>query len=97
MSDVIRDLYHSVIEPRINELEDIHRRAGDPEEADRISAERSRFAGALTAEKDVAKEIEDAAGQRLCRRCGHTWRGRSPVRPTQCPKCRSYLWDRARD
>ena len=29
-----------------------------------------------------------------CRKCGHMWVNRKPVKPIQCPKCRTYLWDR---
>ena len=29
-----------------------------------------------------------------CRKCGHIWINRKPTKPIQCPKCRTYLWER---
>lgn len=33
---------------------------------------------------------------RWCRRCGHLWLVRKPVRPGTCPDCRAAAWDRPR-
>lgn len=29
-----------------------------------------------------------------CLRCGHQWNPRLPEKPTICPKCKKYTWDR---
>ena len=28
-----------------------------------------------------------------CQRCGHHWQTRKPVKPAECPKCRTRLWN----
>jgi predicted Zn-ribbon and HTH transcriptional regulator len=34
--------------------------------------------------------------QLKCKRCGHKWYPRTPLKPKVCPKCKSPYWDRER-
>lgn len=38
---------------------------------------------------DVIKEL-------TCKRCGHRWMPRKIELPTQCPRCKSYYWNKDR-
>lgn len=31
-----------------------------------------------------------------CSRCNHSWKPRAKHPPVSCPKCKSYLWDKAK-
>ncbi len=32
-----------------------------------------------------------------CKRCGHKWHPRKPIKPACCGKCKSPLWNREKD
>ncbi len=34
---------------------------------------------------------------RTCTRCGHTWTPRKPIKPIECPRCKSVRWDRQKE
>jgi Zn finger protein HypA/HybF involved in hydrogenase expression len=34
----------------------------------------------------------DSTGFR-CKRCGYEWQSKKPIKPAECPQCRSSLWN----
>ncbi len=41
------------------------------------------------------EKTEGTLTTRTCKRCGHTWIPRV-TSPTVCPRCKSYIWDTAK-